>query len=84
MVQIELHHSVVSGRLDEAGQALGQLSLSALSGLGKNQLVFTGEWQNEEQRIHRLLSAYREGVRKTIADTRANVDLLKRQDEVIP
>jgi hypothetical protein len=83
MYQIELNHSVVSGRIDEAEQALGQVARPSSASSGRNRLAVTAAWQEGEQRMVQLLSAYLAGVRKNIADTRANVDLLKRQDEVI-
>ncbi|WKB35764.1 DUF5344 family protein [Terrilactibacillus sp. S3-3] len=83
MFEIELHHSLVSSRLENVGHALGQASLPALPLSDGNQLAFTTSWDENENILQKLLSAYQAAVRKNLADTQANVDSLKRQDEVI-
>ncbi|WP_353947838.1 DUF5344 family protein [Sporolactobacillus sp. Y61] len=83
MGQIALNHGQVSGRLDEAKAAANQLSLKDPSGRGSNRLAITTDWESKEAMVQQLLTIYIEGLQNNIADTKANVDLLKRQDEVI-
>ncbi|RYL87265.1 DUF5344 family protein [Sporolactobacillus sp. Y61] len=83
MYKIELNDSVVKSRIDQAEQALSRLMPPGSFSCGSNRLAATGAWREREQMLVRLLSAYLAGVQKNISDTRANVDLLKRQDEVI-
>ena len=85
MVIIKLQHHTVIQALLEVERALADVKLAAppVSSLGDNQLAFTTNWATREQEIQELLDAYQQVVRKTIDDTRANVDLLKKQDESI-
>ncbi|MFX3617462.1 MAG: DUF5344 family protein [Sporolactobacillus sp.] len=83
MVEIELQHANVSGRLEQATQAVERVTLPGVPHSGNNQLAFSDSWSENEGILQQLLSAYQAAVRKNIADTQANVDLLKRQDEVI-
>lgn len=83
MVQIELNTHVTEGRIVAAEHARqGVLPLKSVS-CGRNHLAATSAWQEGEQMMAQLLSAYLSGVQKNIADTQANVALLQRQDEAI-
>ncbi|MCO7126473.1 YwqI/YxiC family protein [Sporolactobacillus shoreicorticis] len=83
MVQIELNTHVTEGRIAAAEQARqGVVPLQAVS-CGRNRLAATAAYQEGEQMMEQLLSAYLAGVQKNIADTQANVALLQRQDEAI-
>ncbi|MGD7044719.1 YwqI/YxiC family protein [Jeotgalibacillus proteolyticus] len=85
MVVIKLHHHTVTQALLDVERALADVTLTAppVSSLGDNQLAFTKAWEEREQGIQELLDAYQQIVQKTIEDTKANVDLLKKQDESI-
>ncbi|KIL51169.1 YwqI/YxiC family protein [Jeotgalibacillus campisalis] len=85
MVVIKLHHHTVIQALLDVERALADVTLTAppVSSLGDNQLAFTHKWEEREQGIQELLEAYQQIVQKTIEDTKANVDLLKQQDESI-
>lgn len=83
MYEIELHKDAVDVRMDEAERALDRLSLPSPPSHGKNHLAVTDAWQDGEVQVRKLLSAYIAGLHKNITDTRANINLLKRQDEVI-
>ncbi|MCL1631248.1 YwqI/YxiC family protein [Sporolactobacillus sp. CPB3-1] len=83
MVQIELNSSVTDSRINEAERALRAVPMLKSISCGHNHLAATSAWQEGEQMMRQLLSAYVAGVQKNIADTRANVALLRRQDEVI-
>jgi hypothetical protein len=83
MFQIELNTHVTEGRIAAAEQARqGVVPLQSVS-CGRNHLATTAAWQEGEQMMAQLLSAYLAGVQKNIADTQANVALLQRQDEAI-
>lgn len=83
MVEIQLQYAHVSGRLAQATQAVERVTLPDIPVSGNNQLAFTASWSENEGILQQLLSAYQSAVRKSIADTQANVDLLRHQDEVI-
>jgi hypothetical protein len=85
MQEIKLDYSKVMQQLDEVNNALDDLSLPALSKdqLGQNQLEFTNVWIQREENLHTMVKNYIEAVKKNIKDTRASVDILKKQDEAI-
>lgn len=85
MVVIKLQHTSVIQALNNVESALAEVTLPEppVSSLGDNQLAFTKAWEAREQEIQELVNVYRQVVQKTIVDTKANVDLLKKQDESI-
>ena len=84
-MQIKLDYSEVIGQLNDAERALEVLTLPSPSEeeLGQNQLAFTKKWLEREENIKQMLKAYIIAVQKNIEDTRANVAILKKQDEAI-
>ncbi|WKB36495.1 DUF5344 family protein [Terrilactibacillus sp. S3-3] len=85
MYAIQLNDETVADRLDEAKRTLAPLAMEKMAThvLGRNQLIFTEQLMTREKTFQSLLEKYIEGVQKNIADTEANVQLLKRQDEAI-
>lgn len=85
MTTIKLKHEAVMTQLDNVKRALDAIECPAPSdsSLGKNQLDFTSQWLERERDIHNMMLRYIEIVHKNVEDTRANVDLLKKQDEAI-
>jgi len=85
MYAIQLNDETVADRLDEAKRALASLAMEKIAthALGRNQIIFTEQLMTREKTFQSLLEKYIEGVQKNIADTEANVQLLKRQDEAI-
>ncbi|MBM7691964.1 hypothetical protein JOC77_001374 [Peribacillus deserti] len=85
MQTIKLNFDAVMQQLDDIKHALGALNLPGPSAgsLGQNQLEFTATYLEREARIHKSMTEYIQVVQKNIEDTRANVELLKKQDEAI-
>jgi hypothetical protein len=85
MATIKLKHEIVMKTLDETKAALDFVILAEPSAgaLGQNVLGYTKGWLEREKTIHLMVSQYVEIVRKNLEDTRANVDLLKEQDEAM-
>ncbi|WKB36323.1 DUF5344 family protein [Terrilactibacillus sp. S3-3] len=86
MYAIQLNDETVADRLDEAKRALASLAMEKIAthALGRNQIIFTEQLMTREKTFQSLLEKYiHQGVQKNIADTEANVQLLKRQDEAI-
>lgn len=85
MTVIKLDYETVIQTLEEIDRVIGKLSLPSLSPdtLGQNQLNFTTQWLLREETIHTLVTQYKEVVLKNVDDTKANVDLLKEQDETM-
>ncbi|TCP31224.1 hypothetical protein EV207_103107 [Scopulibacillus darangshiensis] len=83
MTEIKLKHDVVMSHLDKVKTTLGKLSLPEPGSVGQNKLDFTEGWLEREAAIKKNVSEYMKVVEKNVEDTRASVDLLKRQDEAM-
>jgi len=85
MVVIKLKHNTVIQALLDVERALFDVKLSAppVSSLGDNQMMFTHGWEQREGEIQDMFDTYQQVVKKTLDDTKANVDLLKEQDDSI-
>ncbi|KAB7705325.1 hypothetical protein F9802_14585 [Bacillus aerolatus] len=85
MGTIKLDHSAVVEQLEKVKTALNNIVLPepSVESLGQNELDYTTKWKEREANIHKNILQYIEVVTKNIEDTRANVDLLKEQDEAI-
>ncbi|MBP3041623.1 YwqI/YxiC family protein [Bacillaceae bacterium Marseille-Q3522] len=85
MNTIKMYHSELMGQLKIAEQALHHVELPHFPSdqLGKNQLSFTEKWLEREDFLVKMIAEYLEIVDKNLEDTRANIDLIKKQDEAI-
>lgn len=85
MQTIKLQFHDVIQQLSETQRALDALNLPAPSAgaLGKNELQFTKEWLEREENLHKMILEYMNVVTKNIEDTKANIEILKHQDEAI-
>ncbi|TYR81849.1 hypothetical protein FZC66_08485 [Priestia megaterium] len=83
MTSIKLNYEDVIKKLEAVEKAVGQLSMSELSDLGKNALSTTSKWKEREKEVHTLVTTYTNALEKNVQDTKANVDLLKEQDEAM-
>ncbi|ASN07408.1 hypothetical protein CFK40_14165 [Virgibacillus necropolis] len=83
--EIRLDYAAVMSELDKVKQALEALQLAQTSeGLyGQNNLNYTDQWLDRENRLHATFQQYIQIVQKNIEDTKANVTMLKNQDEAI-
>jgi hypothetical protein len=82
MDRIELNHDHVSGRVEAAGIALNQLSLHAPSGQGVGHLAITNDPGAGKDGSSAYIAIHRRCAQEPRRH-KDNVDLLKRQDEVI-
>ncbi|WLR42876.1 YwqI/YxiC family protein [Bacillus carboniphilus] len=84
MTNIKLDYGTVIKQLEEIEGMVQRLegSLSCYS-VGVNQLPFIEQWDEREDSINQLVRQYKEEVLKSIDDTKANVQLIKDQDEAI-
>ncbi|MEJ9303534.1 YwqI/YxiC family protein [Priestia megaterium] len=80
---IKLDHADVIKKLEAVSTAIGNLSISKMPDLGKNNLDTTEKWAAREEEIQTLISTYIKALNKNVKDTKSNVDLLKEQDESI-
>lgn len=83
MPEIKLQYNRVVGQLNNAKGALGNVTLDQPTDADGNQLDITTKWSTREANIQTLVSEYIKGVQKNLEDTRANVDMLKDQDEAV-
>lgn len=85
MQTIKLQFEDVIQQLSEAQRALDALTLPnpSVAALGKNELQFTTEWLEREANLHNMILEYMNVVTKNIEDTKANVEILKNQDQAI-
>lgn len=83
MPEIKLQYNRVVGQLNHAKGALGNVTLDQPTDAEGNQLDITAKWSTREANIQTLVSEYIKGVQKNLEDTRANVDMLKDQDEAV-
>jgi len=83
MTTIRLEFEKVMKELSEIEKTLSTINISSpqLSHLGNNQLDFTKAWLEREIKIEQLLTEYIQVVQKNVEDTKANIRLLKEQDE---
>ncbi|MDQ0217382.1 hypothetical protein ELQ35_07420 [Peribacillus cavernae] len=85
MGTIKLKYEEVMKTLEEVKNALDAVSMDspAAGSLGQNSLDYTTKWLDREENIHKAVQQYMEVVKKNLEDTRANVELLKEQDEAM-
>ncbi|MGP1909664.1 YwqI/YxiC family protein [Metabacillus sp. JX24] len=83
MTQIKLNHAEMIGKLNEVRRALEALTLDVPGEAGENKLDFTQKWLDREAALHQFVAQYTAVVQKNLEDTRANLDMLKEQDEAI-
>ncbi|MFC0273111.1 YwqI/YxiC family protein [Metabacillus herbersteinensis] len=85
MATIRLDYEALTQKLDDVKRALDSLGIEgpSESSLGKNKLEFTDEWLEREENLHYFFTQYVSIVQKNLEDTRANITLLKEQDEAI-
>ncbi|MDM5453780.1 YwqI/YxiC family protein [Peribacillus simplex] len=85
MTTIKLNHPAVTKQVDQVKKALGTVKLGNLPAgeLGNNKLEFTSKWIDRETNLEKVFEQYIKIVQKNVEDTRANIDLLKEQDEAI-
>ncbi|MDM5214544.1 YwqI/YxiC family protein [Peribacillus sp. RS7] len=85
MTTIKLNHPAVMKQVDQVKTALGTVTLGNLPAgeLGSNKLEFTSKWIDRETNLEKVFEQYIKIVQKNVEDTRANIDLLKEQDEAI-
>ncbi|MBD7965242.1 DUF5344 family protein [Fictibacillus norfolkensis] len=85
MQTIKLQFHDVTQQLGETQKALDALTLPSPSAeaLGKNELQFTKEFLEREENLHKMILEYMNVVTKNIEDTKANIEILKNQDEAI-
>ncbi|MBA4535559.1 YwqI/YxiC family protein [Bacillus aquiflavi] len=85
MGTIKLNYEAVIKQLNHIKTALNASSIkeAPTGSLGQNKLEFTQEWIKLENSIQTAFSQYKQIVHKNVDDTRANVDLLKKQDEAV-
>ncbi len=85
MQKIKLDYDEVIQQLNDVERALEALTLPSPPEheLGQNQLGFTKEWLQREETIKNMVMGYIQAVQKNVEDTRANVAILKKQDEAI-
>ncbi|MFC0190194.1 YwqI/YxiC family protein [Fictibacillus aquaticus] len=85
MQTIKLHFDDVTQQLSETQRALDAVNLPAPSegSLGRNELEFTKQWIERESNLHKMVLEYISVVSKNIEDTKANVEILKKQDQAI-
>ncbi|MET1178806.1 YwqI/YxiC family protein [Peribacillus simplex] len=85
MTTIKLNHPAVTKQVDQVKTALGTVTLGNLPAgeLGSNKLEFTSKWIDREINLEKVFEQYIKIVQKNVEDTRANIDLLKEQDEAI-
>ncbi|MGC4378121.1 YwqI/YxiC family protein [Fictibacillus sp. Mic-4] len=84
-MEVKLKYDVVMQKLNGVQKALDALTLPEPPSdlLGINELGFTTKWKEREGHLHKNVSEYKKVVLKNVEDTRANVDLLKKQDEAV-
>ncbi|MFJ7637951.1 YwqI/YxiC family protein [Peribacillus sp. NPDC097225] len=85
MTTIKLNHAVVTKQVSQVKTAVDGTTIGALPAdqLGNNDLSFTSKWEERETNLEKTFNQYLTIVKKNLEDTRANVDLLKEQDEAI-
>ncbi|MBO0999533.1 YwqI/YxiC family protein [Bacillus sp. SD075] len=85
MTTIKLNHPAVTKQVDQVKTALGTVTLGNLPAgeLCNNKLEFTSKWIDRETNLEKVFEQYIKIVQKNVEDTRANIDLLKEQDEAI-
>ncbi|QCS53009.1 DUF5344 family protein [Priestia flexa] len=83
MTSIKLNYEDVMQKLEDVETAIQKLSLPGNSGVGDNNLSSTNEWKSQEEELGKLLKTYITALEKSVQDTKANVKLLKEQDEAI-
>jgi hypothetical protein len=85
MGTIKLNYVTVMKSLNDARYALETVNIQAPSSgsLGQNKLDFTERWLDREANIQKMVQQYVNVVQKNLEDTRANVELLKEQDEAM-
>lgn len=83
--EIKMNFEEVAHVLDQMGESIALLKLPMVyNGInGQNQLEFLEEWTERESQIRSFLIQYIAIVEQSIADTKANAQLLKDQDEAI-
>ncbi|WP_243292660.1 YwqI/YxiC family protein [Bacillus sp. FJAT-47783] len=85
MATIKLDYETVMSHLNDIERAIEKLTFPSLpeESVGNNKLNFTKKWIEREHEIHQLVSQYKEAVVKNVEDTKANVNLLKEQDQAM-
>ncbi|MFC7373506.1 YwqI/YxiC family protein [Fictibacillus iocasae] len=85
MQTIKLQFDEVTQQLSKTQRTLDAVSLPAPSesSLGRNQLQFTTQYLERENNLHKMVLDYIKAVTKNIEDTKANVEILKKQDQAI-
>ncbi|MBN8435040.1 YwqI/YxiC family protein [Priestia flexa] len=83
MTSIKLNYEDVMQKLEDVETAIQKLSLPGNSDVGDNNLSTTNEWKSQEEELGKLLKTYITALEKSVQDTKANVKLLKEQDEAI-
>ncbi|CAH0345749.1 YwqI/YxiC family protein [Bacillus sp. CECT 9360] len=85
METIKLRYDTVMKSLDQVQHALDSVNIPGPSSgaLGQNKLEFTDKWLDREANIQKMVKQYMDVVYKNLEDTRANVELLKDQDEAM-
>ncbi|MBM7647491.1 hypothetical protein JOC78_000412 [Bacillus ectoiniformans] len=83
MAEIKLKHAAVIDQLNKVRSKLEAVVIPAPPSVGANQMDYTSAWTEREEAIHQMVNQYKEIVSKNLEDTKANVDLLKDQDEAM-
>lgn len=83
MTMIKLRYEDVMQTLKDVEQTIKHLSLPDNLDMGENVLDTTKEWKTSEADLGELLKTYITALEKSVDDTKANVDLLKEQDEAM-
>jgi len=83
MKEIKLKHAEVVKQLNTVKSKLEAVKLPGPASVGQNHLNYTTKWKEREEKIHQMVEQYVKIVEKNLEDTRANVDLLKEQDEAM-
>ena len=85
MTDIQLRHGDVSDQIKKMESALQALNLPTFHAgdFGRNQTGFSAAFTAGEAMLEQIVSEYVQIVQKNLADTQANVDYMKSQDEAI-
>lgn len=85
MTHIQLKHADAVAQIERMQTALNAVQLETFnpSDLGRNDSGISANFMDGEAYVEMLMNQYIELLQKNLLDTRANVDLLKRQDEAI-
>ncbi len=85
MTTIRLKHDDVTSQIKKMESALQALKLEGFTpgDFGRNRTGFSSSFTEGEAFLEQTVSEYIQIIQKNLADTQANVDYMKMQDEAI-